>query len=130
MLTPGGAGSLIRTVKPQPTMQLVIAIFAACAVISVALSTLISRHCLSRHRKPSFLIPFVITLLTLVLMILAVFQGEVFLWRHWIDGGSKGFPLWFAVPLYGAFMLPFVAGPAVGVVVFYRRRFQGGQNAV
>jgi hypothetical protein len=104
-------------------MYLVIAVFAVCALISSAFTVFAGRHCLHQRRMPSFFISFAATLLTLLLMMLAIFQDDLFHWRHWIDGGDKSFPLWVAVPLESLLMLPFTIIPSIIVVIVYRSRF-------
>jgi hypothetical protein len=104
-------------------MYLVIAVFAVCALISSAFSMFAGRHCLHQRRMPSFFISFAATLLTLLLMMLAIFQDDLFHWRHWIDGGNKSFPLWVAVPFEILLMLPFTLIPSILVVTVYRGRF-------
>jgi len=104
-------------------MNLLIAIFPVCALISTIISIVAARHYVLRHRKPSFLISFLVTLLTLLLMIVMLCGDELFHWRVWIDGGTKGPPGWVAVLLYSFFMLPFAVIPSVLTVAFYRKRF-------
>ena len=104
-------------------MYLLIAVVAVCALVSSTFSVFAGRHCLHQRRMPSFLISFAATLLTVLLMVLAIFRDDLLHWRHWIDAGSKGVPLWIAVPLSSVFMLPFTWIPSVIVVLVYRSRF-------
>lgn len=103
-------------------MFLFLAFLAAATVVSGVLSAVAARHRLRRKREPSVGITFGVTLFTLALMVFAVFQTDLFQWRRWTDGGTKGFPLWFAVPAYSLLLFPFIVVPSALVVNIYRKK--------
>ena len=104
-------------------MELFIATILVAAAIAAYLTSLVCRRSVSRNRRPAFWPAAIASLCGSLVITLASSGSELFTPRYW-QGTAKGAgPLPSLLIFVCIFAVPSIV-PAIGVVVFYRKRLR------
>lgn len=114
---------MIRDARPDMTEVMLFGL--PTAVIGLTITVVGCRHQCARRCLPSASVSFFSTFAALALMLLMLYQGELFEWRAWTESAREAkVPLLLMIPIFVLICAPFGLIPSLVVVWFYRRHFR------